>query len=95
MGLKYPSLLYLYGQNKNTCSKIEQWLSSLWLLTQRNIRQQLKMIISMKYRIWKNVCSITANEKKHTKWYVHQDYSGVKICLHLVEDWKGKYVNWE
>lgn len=34
-------------------------------------------------------------KKKHAKWYVHQDYNGVKICVHLVEGWKSGYENWE
>lgn len=34
-------------------------------------------------------------KKKHAKWYVHQDYNGVKICVHLVEGWKSRYENWE
>lgn len=34
-------------------------------------------------------------KKKHAKWFVHQDYNGVKICLHLLEGWKGRRENWE
>lgn len=34
-------------------------------------------------------------KKKHAKWYVHQDHNGVKICLHLLEAWKGRCENWE
>ena len=41
-------------------------------------------------------CNIITNgKKKHAKWYVHQDYNGVKICVHLVEGWKSRYENWE